>query len=381
MGDKITKSPNIRFAGFTEGWETRKLGDVVDVRSGRDYKHLSNGDIPVYGTGGYMLSVNEALSYDEDAIGIGRKGTIDKPYILKAPFWTVDTLFYAVPKEKYDLNFVFSIFQNINWKKKDESTGVPSLSKTSINSIEVRTPNYSEQKTIGNHFSNIDDLITLQQRKLELLKMTKKSMLQKIFPQNGANVPEIRFAEFTDAWEQRKFNELFIERREKTKTENEDRLLSCAIEGMFLNSELFSHFRGSTTIGYLKVKKNDLILSAQNLHLGNANVNLRFESGIISPAYKVYNLNNCNPYFVQAWVKKDSTKNFFLMATTEGASQCRKNIEWNILNNQLINVPSLCEQEQIGVFFNNIDNLIILHQRELDLLKDLKKSMLQQMFI
>ncbi|HBJ1651965.1 TPA: hypothetical protein LA460_001162 [Clostridium botulinum] len=133
---------------------------------------------------------------------------------------------------------------------------------------------------------------------------------------------------------------------------------------MFLNSELFSHFRGSTTIGYLKVKKNDLILSAQNLHLGNANVNLRFESGIISPAYKVYNLNNCNPYFINAWVKKDSTKNFFLMATTEGASQCRKNIEWNILNNQLINVPKIEEQIKIGGYFNELDNLITLHQRE-----------------
>ena len=103
-------TPNIRFKGFTDDWEQRKLVDVVDVRSGRDYKHLEEGDIPVYGTGGYMLSVNEALSDDEDAIGIGRKGTIDNPYILRAPFWTVDTLFYAVPRDKYDLNFVFDIF-------------------------------------------------------------------------------------------------------------------------------------------------------------------------------------------------------------------------------------------------------------------------------
>ncbi|HEY2493729.1 MAG TPA: hypothetical protein VGI33_12590 [Paenibacillus sp.] len=73
-----------------------------------------------------MLSVDEALSYDEDDIGIGQKGTIDKLFVLKAPFWTVDTLYYAVPRDKYDLNFIFDIFQNIDWKKKDESTGVPS---------------------------------------------------------------------------------------------------------------------------------------------------------------------------------------------------------------------------------------------------------------
>lgn len=111
-----------------------------------------------------MLSVNEALSYDEDAIGIGRKGTIDKPYLLRAPFWTVDTLFYAVPKEKYDLDFVHSVFQRVNWKQKDESTGVPSLSKTTINAVHVTVPECDEQAQIGHFFSHLDHLITLHQR-------------------------------------------------------------------------------------------------------------------------------------------------------------------------------------------------------------------------
>jgi len=139
---------------------------VVNVCSGRDYKHLSKGDIPVYGTGGYMLSVDEALSYRDDAIGIGRKGTIDKPYILIAPFWTVDTLFYAIPDVSNDLNFIYSSFQNINWKQKDESTGVPSLSKTTINNIDILTPKYIEQQRIGTFFTNFDNLITLHQRML-----------------------------------------------------------------------------------------------------------------------------------------------------------------------------------------------------------------------
>ena len=105
-----------------------------------------------------------------------------------------------------------------------------------------------------------------------------------------------------------------------------------------------------------------MILSAQNLHLGNANVNLLFEHGIISPAYKVYELNKCDQYFVQSWVKKDSTKDFFLNATTEGASQCRKNIDWCILNNQLITIPSLYEQIRIGKLFHCLNHLITLHQ-------------------
>lgn len=108
--------PELRFAGFADPWEQRKFSDVVDVCSGRDYKHLGEGPIPVYGTGGFMTSVNEALSYDRDAIGIGRKGTIDKPYLLKAPFWTVDTLFYMIPKPDVDLEFSLCSFLNIDWK-------------------------------------------------------------------------------------------------------------------------------------------------------------------------------------------------------------------------------------------------------------------------
>ena len=175
------KSPALRFRGYTDDWEQRELGEVVDVCSGRDYKHLSDGDIPVYGTGGYMLSVSKALSYDKDAIGVGRKGTIDKPYILNAPFWTVDTLFYAIPREKVDLNFAFNLFQNIDWKKKDESTGVPSLSKAAINGIDVLVPQYGEQQLLGQFFYRIDSLITLHQCKVEKLQILKKSMLEKMF--------------------------------------------------------------------------------------------------------------------------------------------------------------------------------------------------------
>ena len=173
--------PEIRFAGFTDPWEQRKLGEVANVYSGRDYKHLAEGPIPVYGTGGYMTSVSKALSYDEDAIGIGRKGTIDKPYRLQAPFWTVDTLFYAIPEASSDINFLLCSFLNVDWKSKDESTGLPSLSKQAINETEVLVPDNGEQRRIGAFFDRLDSLITLHQRKLELLRNIKKSMLDKMF--------------------------------------------------------------------------------------------------------------------------------------------------------------------------------------------------------
>ena len=179
------KNPEIRFAGFTDDWEQRKFSDVVDIGSGMDYKHLGEGDIFVYGTGGYMLSVDKALSYDKDAIGIGRKGTIDKPYILRAPFWTVDTLFYCIPRDAYDLDFTNCLFQNVDWKKKDESTGVPSLSKVIVNNVETSSPSFEEQRKIGDYFKSLDHLIALHQRKCDKLKLIKKFMLQNMFPKKG----------------------------------------------------------------------------------------------------------------------------------------------------------------------------------------------------
>lgn len=208
IDDSVKKKvPELRFPGFTDDWEERKFADFIDVKSGKDYKHLNSGSIPVYGTGGYMLSVDRALS-DIDAIGIGRKGTIDKPYLLKAPFWTVDTLFYAVPKQNIDLQFSLSIFKKINWKKFDESTGVPSLSKTVINSVGASVPSYEEQQKIGSFFQQLDETIALHQRKLDLLKEQKKSYLQKMFPKNGEKVPELRFAGFAGDWEERKLGEV-----------------------------------------------------------------------------------------------------------------------------------------------------------------------------
>lgn len=199
---------------------------------------------------------------------------------------------------------------------------------------------HAEQKEIAKSLAELDSLITLHQRK------RRKRLFTHLL-----------------VWEQRKFSAVAIERRETTEVEDEDVLLTCAIEGIFLNSDYFSHFRGQSNIGYLKVRKNMLILSAQNLHLGNANVNLKYDHGIISPAYKVYDLLNCSPLFMYSWVKRPNAIIFFDQATTAGASLCRKNIEWNYLNNLPLCLPaSLKEQHQIGSFFARLDNLITLHQ-------------------
>ena len=173
--------PDIRFTNFQEVWQQRKFEDIIEIKSGKDYKHLNQGNIPVYGTGGYMLSVDKALSYDKDAIGIGRKGTINNPYLLHAPFWTVDTLFYAIPIKNNNLIFIKSLFQLINWNKFDESTGVPSLSKAVINKVNVKVPENKEQSKIGDFFSQLEKNISFQEKKIEELKQVKIAFLQKLF--------------------------------------------------------------------------------------------------------------------------------------------------------------------------------------------------------
>ena len=209
MNESENLVPKRRFKEFTNTgtWEQRELKEILKVNSGRDYKHLGSGSVPVYGTGGYMLSVNDKLS-DKDAIGIGRKGTIDKPQYLKAPFWTVDTLFFMIPLNNFDLQFLYTMTQKINWKKMDESTGVPSLSKAVIEKVNQNIPSYQEQTKIGTFFKQLDDTITLHQRKLSKLKELKQSYLQKLFPENGSKFPQLRFAGFADAWEERKLSDI-----------------------------------------------------------------------------------------------------------------------------------------------------------------------------
>lgn len=198
------------------------------------------------------------------------------------------------------------------------------------------------------------------------------------------NEPKLRFkaddgSQFPD-WEKKPFGDVVSEFKVKTKVEDEDTLLSCAINGVFLNSELFGHQRGQSNVGYLKIKKGTLILSAQNLHLGNANVNMRFEHGMISPAYKTYNIVGCCVEYMNQWVKRDITKQFFYNATTVGASGCRRNVDWEMLYSQLFAVPSLPEQQKIAEFLSTIDTVIAKQKETVSAWEERKKGMMQKLF-
>lgn len=161
-------------------WEDKKLGDVLTIGNGRDYKHLSDGDIPVFGTGGYMTSVDGYL-YDGETVFIGRKGTINKPYMFNGKFWTVDTLFYTKKFKDILPKFVYAIFQKINWSLYNEATGVPSLSKSTINKIKLNLPSLSEQEKITDFISSLDQKADLINSELDKAKDWKKGLLQQMF--------------------------------------------------------------------------------------------------------------------------------------------------------------------------------------------------------
>ena len=192
--------------------------------------------------------------------------------------------------------------------------------------------------------------------------------------------PKLRFPGFDEPWKPIAFGDLVHEYSDRTKEEDEDTLLSAAIEGMFLNTELFGHQRGASNKGYKKIKYGTMVLSTQNLHLGNANVNQRFEHGMVSPAYKTYDITGCSVDLIAQWIKSDAAKRFFYNATTVGASVCRRNVEWDTLYEQSLYLPCRDEQEKVAKFLGLLSNRINKQQQFVSALKKYKRGVMQRIF-
>ena len=369
-------------------WEQRKFSEIVDVCSGRDYKHLDEGPIPVYGTGGYMTSVSEALSHNRDAIGIGRKGTIDKPYLLKAPFWTVDTLFYAIPKSDINLEFALCSFLNVDWKSKDESTGLPSLSKESINETVLSVPNVVEQNHLGNFFADLDRLITLHQRKYDKLVILIKSMLEKMFPKDGESVPEIRFAGFTDPWEQRKLENLASFGGGHTPSMAD---ASNYVDGKILwvtSQDVKQHYIENTTTmisekgaATLTLYPSDSIVIVARSGILRHTIpvaKLRKPATVNQDIKVIQTVDSCDSsWLLQYFIASNKT----LLREYGKTGTTVESIDFAKMKSTALMVPYIEEQQAIGSFFSRLDNLITLHQRKLELLQNIKKSLLDKMFV
>lgn len=375
--------PAYRFQGYTDAWELRKLGEVVEVCSGRDYKHLGVGSIPVYGTGGYMLSVSEALSKNNDAIGIGRKGTIDSPYILRAPFWTVDTLFYCIPNDGFTLEFAYSIFQNINWKSMDESTGVPSLSKNGINNVKVLTPKIKEQSAIGTFFSTLDQHITLHQRKLDMFKEQKKTYLKLLFPAKGQTKPALRFQGFEDDWEEVKLGEVLIKNSKRNKDLRIINVESVSNRlGFVKQTEQFEDYSvaSSDLSNYYVISEKQFAYNPSRINVGSiAYKKLGEESSVVSPLYVSFSTSeNVEDYYLWYWFK---TELFHSQRIVFSEGGVRDTLSYNQLSEIILSLPSLPEQEVIGTFFSTLDQEIAQVEDKLASLKEMKKTLLRKLFV
>jgi type I restriction enzyme, S subunit len=371
--------PQLRFKGFTDPWEQRKLGDLLTICSGASQKEIEvpDGKFPILGTGGEIGRTNTPI-YTEESVLIGRKGTIDKPVFMNTPFWTVDTLFYSKIKPNNVGLFIFSLFQTISWKKYDASTGVPSLTSSTIHSIICRVPNAAEQSYIGEFFKILDDLIAACERKCELLEKRKRYYLQQIFSQ------EIRFSGFNDPWEQRKLGDV-----------------AKIVGGGTPDSHRTDYWNGDINwytpaeIGKKRVVHNSARQitesglrhsSAQILPKGSILFTSRATIGLMAfiakpsatnQGFQSFIVNDgCSPDFVYAFGAK--IRNW---ALRHAAGSTFIEISGRLLAKMPLSIPEYCEQVQIGEFFKTLDDLIAACERKRELLEKAKHYYLQQLFI
>lgn len=402
------KVPAIRFKGFTDDWEQRKLGDIAEkvtekntnlgiqetftnsaesgIISQRDFfdHDISNSE----NIGGYYVVRDQDFVYNpristSAPVGpvnrnkLGRSGVMSPLYTVFATH-DVDAT-YLEWFFKSDFWHGYMYFNGDSGARSDRF----SIKDDLFFNMPIPYPKVLEQKAIGRYFDCLENTITLHQRKLEKLKIVKKSMLEKMFPKNGEKVPEIRFAGFTDDWEQRKVGELLTERNEQAPMCDEYPLMAfIANEGVAPKGERYDRSSlVNDTAGklYKKTKFGDFIYSSNNLETGSIGLN-KYGNASISPVYSIFEPTGIadSDFIGRRLVRKD-----FINAMVKW----RQGVvygQWKIHESDFIKievaVPSVDEQRQIGMFLDQLDNLITLHQRKLEKLQMIKKSMLEKMF-
>ena len=407
------KAPELRFPGFTDDWEERKLGDIGDTFTGltgktkEDFGHGSAKFVTyvnVFQNPIATLDQLDAVEIDEKQNQV-QKGDVFFTTSSETPeevgmssVWTYDTknvylnsfTFGYRPRVSFDLNYMASMLRSPSIRKKITflAQGISryNISKTKMLEIEIPAPNLSEQKKIGSFFKLLDDTIALHQRKLDLLKEQKKGYLQKMFPKNGAKVPELRFAGFADDWEERKLQEVLRERNNQQPQSMEYPLVSFTVEnGVTPKTDRYE--REQLVVGDKSSKKykvtvlNDIVYNPANLKFGAISRN-KYGNAVFSPIYITFLVNNdvTTPEFIEMFV----TRNDFIkraLKYQQGTVYERQSVSPTNLLAMNVYLPGKSEQEKIGSFFQQLDETIALHQRKLDLLKEQKKGFLQKMFV
>lgn len=382
--------PKLRFGEFDESWRQVKLGEILSIGNGRDYKHLKPGNVPVYGTGGYMLSVDKAL-YTGETVFIGRKGTIDKPFYFNGAFWTVDTLFYTKDFKGVIPKFTFSVFQNINWKIYNEATGVPSLSKGTIEKINVAIPNTQEQQKIAAFLSSVDKKIALLTEKKAKLSEYKKGVMQQLF--NGTFVkqesdgntvfipPTLRFkadngSEFPD-WEEKSLSlvsSITMGTSPSSSAYNEEGIGLPLLQG---NADI------NNRLSAPRIFTNEI---TKECHCGDILLSVRAPVGTVAKSQHnacigrgiaaIKALRNHYQEFIYQLMMYFEPRWDSLSQGSTFEAVNSKDIKGFILK-----VPSYNEQIKIANFLSLIDKKIELANTELKKAQQWKKGLLQQMFV
>lgn len=366
--------PQLRFKEFSGEWETKQLGKILTIGSGKDYKHLDFGDIPVFGTGGLMTTVNSFL-YDGETVCIGRKGTIDKPMYFNGKFWTVDTLFYTHSFRNVLPKFVFSLFQCINWKEHNEASGVPSLSKSTIEKINLNIPTVPEQTKIANFLTTIDERINQLTRKKELMTQYKQGVMQQIFSQ------QLRFKDdngkdFGD-WEEKKLEEvstIFMGSSPKSEFYNEDGNGLPLLQGNADIKNRKSAPRIFTSEITRECLPDDILLSVR-APVGSVAISNHY--ACIGRGIAAIRANSkISQIFIYQWLLnfEEKWKSFSQGSTFDSVNS-------DDIKNFKVTFPTLAEQTKIANFLTTLDEKIQHITQQIEVTKQYKQGLLQQMFV
>ena len=377
------KSPQLRFEGFTDDWELRKLGDtVIEIIAGGDIdknKVVEFGKYPIYANShsgdGIVGYYDDFYRVNGPAVTVTGRGEVGFAKARETDFTPVVRLLAI--RSKHNHCFLENAI-NLHGVTV-ESTGVPQLTVPQLSAYRIYFPyDIQEENQIGTFFSTLDQQITLHQRKLDLLKEQKKGFLQKMFPKNGAKVPELRFAGFADDWEERKLGDVFSERSERS---SEGELISVTINsGVVKASELDRKDNSSNDkSNYKKVEVGDIAYNSMRMWQGASGYSSY--DGILSPAYTVIipKEGTDSKFFAYDFKRHDMIQTF--KRNSQGLTSDTWNLKFPTLKSVKVMVPCMEEQTKISNFFERLDTTITLHQRKLDLLKEQKKGFLQKMFV
>ncbi|MDT2730419.1 restriction endonuclease subunit S [Enterococcus gallinarum] len=408
------KSPQLRFEGFTDDWEERKLKELGDIQTGNT---PPTSDSDNYSLDGVLwvtptdikslvisntakklsqVGVTKARIAKAGSILVTSIASIGKNTLLRMDAGFNQQINSLTPTSENDSYFLLT--QSEKWSEKMKQTAASAtmqiVNKTDFSNISTYVPVHKEeQEKIGSFFKQLDDTIALHQRKLDLLKEQKKGYLQKMFPKNGAKVPELRFAGFADDWEERKLKDIFDihtdfvsngsfqalkDNVKLYKTENYAYMIRLQdASNNWSGPWLYTDKQGFDFLSKSMVYKDDILMSDRGT-IGKFFLVPQLDKPMTlsSNAVLLRSTKNDNN-FIYYMLNTSNISNQIIVRTTPGVQPMISKTEFKKINTR---IPNIQEQQKIGSFFKQLDNTIALHQLKLDLLKEQKKGFLQKMF-